>query len=259
MLKELYGRVVLLAGASSKVAPATAIKLADAGAQVVLHYYSNSKKIEILLEQIEKRGGNAIALQADLSKQKEAFSLIETILMHFERLDAVVNFVFPDEQFSPSLICDSDWDIHFEPVISAFRSNYYLLKESIPVMRKQQFGRIVYLSGVLAEVPLSCCSHYASIKAATNMFCKVLAKEEAKHNITCNIVAPGPVETDDKGTPPPSAKIWSEIEPNKLDQIPMGRFASQEDVASAVAFFILPSNSHITGQTLYVTGGEYMP
>lgn len=254
----MNGRVVLVAGASSKIAPVTALRLAGQGAIPVLHYFKNEKKVKRLQSEIEEGGGQCRLIQADLSDKTAPEEMIDEIWKEEGRIDGLVNFVFPDEAFRPVPIADSSWETDYLPMVSAFAIHFLLCRAVIPYMREQGYGRIVYLSGALSRKPMRGCAAYMAAKCAAEAFCKVLATEEAPRGITCNIVSPGAVDPQD-GLLYESSRVWSAIEPNKISSIPTGRIASPADVAEAVLFFLLPANRQLTGQTLFVAGGECMP
>lgn len=126
-------------------------------------------------------------------------------------------------------------------------------------MRRQQYGRIVYVSAGLSKRLFAGCSAYSTIKAGLNAFSKTLAVEEGKHGITVNIVAPGKVVPLDGRAATDNPEDWEDMNRQCLDNSPLGCPATSADVAQAVLFFASPQASGITGQTLFVAGGEIMP
>lgn len=122
-------------------------------------------------------------------------------------------------------------------------------------MRKQGYGRIVFISGGLSRRFFRGCSAYTAIKSGINGFCKTLALEEGEHGITVNIVAPGKVVA----THETHGEARDEIGDISAHSIPLMRFATPHDVAGAVLYFVSSGASGITGQTLFVAGGEIMP
>lgn len=209
-----------------------------------------------MVEEIEASGGNAIAIQADITDMVSIQDLIEKVLGNYQSLQILVNAVHG--QFNPRSVSDmiwEDWEIH----LNAIKGHFLLCKAVLPIMRSQHYGRIVYISGGLSRRYFSGCSAYTTVKAGLNGFCKTLAIEEGFNGITVNIVAPGKVIPGDGGSSTDKPEEWDALNQQSMANIPLGRYASGEDVANAVVYFASPQAAGITGQTLYVAGGEIMP
>ena len=136
-----------------------------------------------------------------------------------------------------------------EVQIVGMKAHFNICKAVLPYMRKRNEGRIVYISGGLIYRFMKGCAAYSAVKAGMSAFNKSLALEEAAKNITVNIVAPGKIVTDT------ASEKWDEVDALP----PLGRFASGADVANAAISCLLPENAFITGQTVYLAGGEIMP
>lgn len=258
MKEALKNQSVVVFGASGRVGADVCKYLARQGADIAVHYYSNISNAEKIVNEIKSFGGHAYSLQADLSNLYEVNSCVENVVKHLGKVDAVVNMMHKDKEFTPVLVSDMDWERDWIPHVDSMKVNFYICKAIIPYMRKQKHGRIVYVSGGLAFRFFEGCSQFSAIKSGINAFCKSLALEEGKNNITVNIVAPGKVVRPGDGIKDISGQ-WKEIEAKQLRNNPLGRFCIPEDVASAIAGFLIPSASYITGQTIYLAGGEIMP
>jgi 3-oxoacyl-[acyl-carrier protein] reductase len=256
LARLLEGQVALVYGATGRVGSATAKVLAQHGATVVCHYYRNAVGAAKLVADIEQAGGKAIALSADATDESAVVALLEQIDERYGGLHSVVNTVHGD--FDPKPIAEMvwpDWDVHLE----GLKIHFLLCRHLLPIMRRQRFGRIVFISGGLARRLLVGCSPYTTVKAGLNGFCKALALEEGRHNITVNIVAPGKVIPLDDRPSTDNPDAWAEAEGREAAAAPLDRFATALDVAYAALYFVSPWASCISGQTLYVAGGEIMP
>jgi 3-oxoacyl-[acyl-carrier protein] reductase len=146
-----------------------------------------------------------------------------------------------------------DWAVH----LAALKCHFLLCRMVLPYLREQHYKRIVFISRGLSRRYFRGCSAYTTVKAGLNGFCKTLALEEGMHGITVNIVAPGRVIPTEKKSPPDQS--WEEMDRHWISNAPLWRDATAEDVAAAVLYFVSPQAGCITGQTLFVAGGEIMP
>lgn len=258
MNRALNGQSVIVFGASGRVGADVCTYLARQGANVAVHYHSNNASANEIVQAIKHTGGNACPLRADLSNLWEVDNCVEKAVKHLGRIDAAVNMMHKDKEFTPVLISDMDWEINWMPHIDSMKANFNICKAVLPYMRKQQYGRIVYISGGLAFRFFEGCSQFSAAKAGMNAFCKTLAMEEGKNNITVNVVAPGKVVRPGDNAHDISGE-WEKMEARQLQNNPLGRFCTPNDVASAIMSFLIPSASYITGQTIYLAGGEIMP
>ena len=222
----------------------------------MVHFRQNHRVAREIVEGIHSVGGQAIAIQADLTIEKSSDQIIRDIYDRFGKIDILVNAVHG--QFDPKDIVEmkwEDWEIH----LAALKSHFLLCRAAVPLMRAQKYGRIIYLSGGLARRYFKGCSAYTTIKAGLNGFCKTLALEEGAHGITVNIVAPGKVVPMDGRESTDHPQAWEDLNQASIAATPLGRYASTRDVSTAVLFFASPEASGMTGQTLYVAVGEIMP
>ena len=252
MAKRLDNKVAIVFGSTGNVGPTIATRLAEEGARVVVHYNSNKEKADKIVSEIQDNGGKAIALQADANNEEAISSLLKNTVTAFGSIDIAVNVIHKDKGWSPVPVNEMTWDDDWSTHIEAMKTNFIISKNILPYMRKQCFGRIVYISGGLAYRFYKGCSAFSASKAGMNAFCKTLALEEGENNITVNIVAPGKVE-------PKIPLTCERFDEDNSRKCPLGKFACPEDVANAVLFFASDESSCITGQTMYVSGGEIMP
>lgn len=248
----MESQVVIVFGATGNVGPTVCRMLSENGNKVIVHYFSNGAKACEISENIKAAGGIAANLQADVRELESVEKMLATVERDYGRIDAVINLIHRDSDFKPVAVEDmqwGDWTGHLD----ALKSHFNICKSVLPYMKKNKYGRIIYLSGGLAYRFYKGCSAFSAVKAGLNAFCKTLALEVGSDNITVNIISPGKIveKTEDEQS--------GKFSEDNVSKCPLGRFASPEDIANAALYFISEGASFITGQTLYVTGGEIMP
>lgn len=245
-------QIAVVFGGTGIIGSVIAEALSRQGAAVIVHYNSNKQYAENIVSKIENSRKTAIAIKADITNKRSVELLMKEVINSFGKIDIVVNTVHEDTD--NKLIYDMRWS-DLNTHLKAIKGHFNICNSVLPYMRKQKYGRIVYISGGLANRFFVGCSAYSTVKAGLNAFCKTLALEEGKYNITVNIVAPGKVlKRRDKFDCIKNNLKDMEIE--QINKSALKRFANTDDVANAVVYFISPGASCITGQTLFVTGGE---
>lgn len=257
MERALEQQTIVVFGATGRIGRAVCLLLAEQGANVVCHYHSNRKRAEEIAELVETHHGRALAVQADVTREEEVIRCYRTAFEAFHQISGIVNLVHGEQEFVPVEIAEMEWG-HWQQHMDAIKANFYICKQVLPYLRAAHYGRIVYVSGGLSCRFFKGCSPYSSSKAAMHAFCKTLALEEGGHGISVNIVAPGKVVREGEQVGETSGN-WEEMEKKQLENIPCGRFCTPEDVAAAVLSFLLPETVYVTGQTVYLAGGEIMP
>jgi NAD(P)-dependent dehydrogenase (short-subunit alcohol dehydrogenase family) len=138
--------------------------------------------------------------------------------------------------------------------LAGVRAHHLLCARGIPAMREEGFGRIVFVSGALMARPAPGLGAFGAAKAAASTLTRYVALEEGRHGITANVVAPGRIVAPDE--PEPSAPHLRALAARLLERMALERFPTYAEVAGAIVALALPSLSPVTGQTLWVTGGE---
>lgn len=242
----LHRKAALVTGGTRGIGKGIALMLAAEGARVCIAYRSNSAAAQNALRELQARGAESFAVQADVTDAQKARFLVDTVAERFGRLDVLVNNV---GEFRWRPVAESSVEEWHGILASNLFSAFNSCKAAIPVMRRQRWGRIINLGAVGAERAFgqATISAYASAKAAVVAFSRSLAVEEAKHGITVNVVSPSNV--DEKGLTPAEASRIHDA------RFPIGRPPTVEDVAAAVRFFVSEQSGYITGQVLSVSGG----
>ncbi len=248
-MRELNDKVAVVTGSSRGLGRAIAVKLANLGAKVVVNYRSDQEAAEETLRMIGEAGGEAIAIQADVSKYDEAQKLIRSALEHYGRLDILVNNAGTTRDTLLIRMSEEDWDI---VVDTNLKSVFSCCKAAQRAMMKQRYGRIVNITSVAGLAGNAGQTNYASAKAGMIGFTKSLAKEVGSRNITVNAVAPGFVPTD------LSLLLPQELIDKGIEMTPLGHAGTADDIANAVAFLVSDEAKFITGQVLSVDGGLVM-
>lgn len=243
---QLVGRVALVVGATGTIGEAISRTLADEGAFVLAGYRVQGEKAHRLATEI---GGRAVA--ADVTTP-EGLHAVSAAIEECGDVGILVNGFHPSSIPAPAASLDiDDLDRHF----GAVRTHQRLCALVIPGMRRLGWGRIVYLAGATTARPLPGMGAYASAKAAGAVLTRQFALEEGMAGITANVVSPGPVAALG-AAPTTTDPDQRRVADNLLSRAALGRFATPEDVAHAVSAVVSPAASGITGQTLWVTGGE---
>jgi 3-oxoacyl-[acyl-carrier protein] reductase len=248
MSGALADKVALITGSSRGIGKAAALALAAEGAKLVVNYARSSEAAEAVVSEIEGMGGEAIALQADVSKADEVDAMIASTMEKFGRIDVLVNNAGITRDTLLLRMKPEDW----QAVIDLNLTGVFLCTRAVSkIMLKQRSGRIVNISSVAGLMGNPGQANYSAAKAGVIGFTKTIAKELAARGITANVVAPGFIATDMTG----ELKNTEEI----LKYIPLGRYGEVEEVAGLIRFLAAdPAAAYITGQTLNVDGGMVM-
>jgi 3-oxoacyl-[acyl-carrier protein] reductase len=246
----LENRIALVTGASQGIGRAIAVALAKHGAQVAVNYYPDqSEKAALVIEEIEKAGGRAFPVAADVTKVAEVEAMVDAVVKRCGSLDILVNNAGITRDQLLLRITDKDW----EAVLATnLNGTFYCTRAALKGMVKNRWGRVVSLTSVVGVAGNVGQANYAASKAGIIGFTKSVAKEVGSRGITVNAVAPGFVRTEMTDRIPPN------IQEKMLGSIPLGRPAEPEDIAGAVVFLVSPGADYITGQVLHVDGGMVM-
>ena len=246
---NLRDAVAVVTGGSRGIGAAICEELGREGAKVVVNYSGSQEPAEELVEKINQTGGGgeAVAIQADVSDPNDAQRLIDQAVEHFGRVDILVNNAGTNVDATLDKLDVESWD---SVVQLDLNGCFYTLHAALPHMMEQENGAIVNMSSFVGEAGNMGQANYAAAKSGLLGYTKTAALELAQSGITVNAVCPGFIETD------MTAAIPEEMQEKIVKTIPMGRFGQPEDIAQAVRFCI--ENEYMTGATLDINGGVYM-
>lgn len=242
-------RVSIVTGASRGIGKSIALQLGQAGAAVVVNYVGREEDARRTAHEIEAQGGRAIVEQADVSLASDAQRLVESALAAFGHLDVVVNNAGITRDTLVLRMKDEDWDAVLN---TNLKGAFHLIRAAARPMMKQRSGRIINIASVVALIGNPGQANYVSAKAGLIGLTKSVAREFAPRNITVNAIAPGLIATD------MTSAMNEEWAGKMMEQIPLGRPGTPEDIAEAVAFLASPAAAYITGQVLNIDGGMVM-
>ena len=247
MSAPLSGEIVLVTGASRGIGAAIADTLAAQGATVIGTATSEAGAAKIG-ERLSAHGGHGRVL--DVSQPGTIEALVESIASEFGAISILVNNAGITRDNLLMRMKDEDWQAILDTnLTSVYRSSKAVMRG----MMKARKGRIINIASVIGVTGNAGQANYAAAKAGIIAFSKSLAKEIGSRGVTVNVVAPGFIATDMTRDLPDASKEAL------TQQIALGRLGEPDDIAQAVAFLAGPSAAYITGETLHVNGGMYMP
>ena len=247
-LQQLKDKVAIVTGASRGIGRATALELAKVGAKVVVNYARSSDAANQVVQTIADAGGEAVALQADVSQAEQVDNLIKETLDKYSRIDVLVNNAGITKDTLMMRMKLEQW----QAVINLNLTGVFLCTKAVTkTMLKQRSGRIINIASVAGQMGNPGQANYSAAKAGVIGMTKTVAKELASRGVTVNAVAPGFIATDMTQ----DLKGEDEI----LKMIPLGRYGNPEEIAGMIRFLAAdPAAAYITGQTFNVDGGMVM-
>ncbi|WP_129674782.1 3-oxoacyl-[acyl-carrier-protein] reductase [Candidatus Chloroploca sp. Khr17] len=249
MKVDLTGRVALVTGAGRGIGRAIALELAEAGATVVVNYRESAVGAAEVVAAITASGGQAMALQADVSESDAVEAMVKTVLATYGRLDILINNAGITRDGLLLRMKNEDFD---QVIATNLRSVFICTRAVLRQMSKQRSGRIINLASVIGLIGNAGQANYSAAKAGIIGFTKATAREIAGRNVTVNAVAPGFIETEMTNV------LNDETRTAILETIPLGRFGQAREVAQLVCFLASDAAAYLTGQTITIDGGMVM-
>ena len=245
-------KVVLVTGASSGIGRATAREFAKNGAKVVVHYNVSRQDADAVVEEIRNGGGDALALQADVSKKPEVDHLIKATLEKYGTIDILINNAGAlIQRETLENMEEALWD---EVMDVNLKSIFLVAQAVIPIMKAKKYGKIINLTSIAARVGGGVgAGHYSASKGGILTLSKNMAKELAPHGIIVNAISPGIIDTrfHERFTSPEVFNTFREA-------VLIKRAGTAEEVAWPILFLCSEYAAYIVGETIEINGGQLM-
>src|SRR5580658_3395100 len=247
-MNKLAGRKALVTGCARGIGREIAKALAAEGADIAINFQSSGADAESLVEELHKMGRETLLFKGNVGERPTWNEMMGKIKAAWGRIDILVNNAGITRDKTLRKMTDEDWLAVLNTNLNAC---YYGVSAAMPMMIEQKYGRIVNISSFVGQAGNFGQANYAASKGGIIAFTKTAAMELAKYNVTCNSLAPGFTETG------MLAQVPEHVQTQILARIPMGRFATPDEIAKAV-LFLAADGDYITGQQINVNGGVYM-
>ena len=248
-MSESTERVVVVTGGSRGIGRTICTTLSAPGTTIYFNYNSNAEAAQSTVAGIEAAGGKAYTHQVDVSSEAAVADYLGMVLKEAGRIDILVNNAGITRDGLLVRMKEADWDAVIDINL---KGTFNCMKVAAKAMMKKRYGRIINISSIVGVSGNPGQANYAAAKSGIIGLTKAVARELASRNITVNAVAPGYIDTE------MTDRLGDKAKEAMLDQIPMGRIGTPEEVAGVVAFLASPAANYITGQVINVSGGMYM-
>jgi 3-oxoacyl-[acyl-carrier protein] reductase len=245
----LGGKVALVTGGASGIGAAVALDLSAHGADVAIVDVQLGSTVKEVLAGIERNGGRALAVSADVADRPRAGEVVAEIREQLGGLHILVTSAGINRDSMSWKMTAEDWRAVIDVDLSG---TFYYCQAVSPILRAQRFGKIVMISSINGLRGKVGQANYSAAKAGVIGLAKALAKELAPSNVNVNAVAPGLIQT------PMTAAMPDKAREAAIAEIPLGRSGTPEDVAALVTFLCSERARHITGEAIKVDGGQYI-
>jgi 3-oxoacyl-[acyl-carrier protein] reductase len=249
-MAELAGKVAIVTGSARNIGRAIALALAEAGAAVVINARSRSAEAEAVAAELQRLGGRALVQPADIAVPAQVEALIAAAVGAFGRLDILVNNAAIRRESPIESLAYEEW----REVMGVVLDGAFLCaKAALPHLKAAGGGSIVNIGGLSAHTGAANRAHVVAAKSALPGLTRALAHDLAPHGITVNCVVPGLIDTPRGGTSPLAPAH------HRTHATLLGRKGKPQEVAAMVRMLCGPDARYITGQTIHVNGGAYLP
>lgn len=249
-------QTALVTGASSGIGAAAAIALGEAGARVVVNYLSSEDGAEAVVARIQGQGGEAVPVQADVSKAEDCDRLFREAVAHFGELDILVGNAGVQEDAPFGELTLEQWqkvlDVNLTgQFLCAQRALRSFRKRGLQPARSAALGKIIFISSIHQAIPWAGRANYASSKGGLKLLMETMAQELAGEKVRVNAIAPGAIKTAI------NRESWESDEAARAlcELIPYQRIGEPEDVARAVVWLASDDSDYVVGTTLFIDGG----
>lgn len=243
--KPFPSQTVLITGASGGIGAAIADRFAKSGLNIVLHYRQSHERVNEAARSCMAHGANVLTVSADLRDKEQVLRMKEKLENHGLQPDILVNNAGVSHYGMLQDVSEEEWD---EVISVNLKGTFLCTQAFMPSMVNRRYGRIINVSSIWGISGASCEVLYSTTKGGINAFTKALAKELAPSSVTVNAIAPGAVQTA-------MMEQFDELELKAVkEEIPAGRLALPEEIASLVYFLSLPESGYINGQIISPNG-----
>jgi len=248
-MSEFKGRTAIVTGGSRGIGRAIVRELASRGSNVAFNFVKNREMADEIVAEIEKEGGRALGCQADVTDFASAEAMVKSVKTEFGSVDYLVNNAGVTRDKLIMMMSQEDWDAVID---TNLKGAFNITRHAVSLMVRQRRGSILNIASISGIVGMAGQTNYSASKAGLIGFTKALAKEVGRRSITVNALALGLIETDMTATLP------DEYKQKMLEQIPLGRYGTVEEVARVAAFLLSDDARYITGQVIQADGGLAM-
>ena len=248
-MSEFDGRVVIVTGGSRGIGRAIVKELSSRGANVAFSFTKNREMADELVAELQNADRRVIAYQADVTDFTAAEDMVKKVKGELGSIDYLVNNAGITRDKLIMMMSQEDWGAVID---TNLKGVFNVTKPAISVMVRQRRGAVLNIASISGVVGMAGQTNYSASKAGLIGFTKALAKEVGRRNITVNALALGLIETD------MTASLPDEYKQKMLEQIPLGRYGSVEEVAKVAAFLLSDDARYITGQVIQADGGLAM-
>jgi len=245
-MKLLEGKTAIITGASRGLGKGIALKFAEQGADIAFTYLSSDDKAKALETELASYGVKAKGYKSDASNFVQAETLVNDVIEEYGSVDVLINNAGITRDGLLMRMNEENWD---DVVNTNLKSVFNMVKFIMKPMLKQRFGSIINMGSVVGTEGNAGQSNYAASKAGIVGFSKSIAQELGSRNIRCNVIAPGFIETE------MTAALDEEVMKGWLQDIPLKRAGTTEDVANMALFLASDLSTYVSGQVLNVCGG----
>ena len=253
---RLKGQSALVTGANSGIGKGVAIALGEEGANVVINYITHPEAAEEVVKEIKNKGGNAVAIKADVSNEEEVIKMFSEMYTHFGTIDILINNAGLQKDSSFTEMTFADWQL----VINVNLTGQFLcareavrefLRRGMNSDISKALGKIICMSSVHQVIPWAGHTNYAASKGGVMMLMKSMAQELAPHKIRVNSIAPGAIQTSINQTAWDTPDALNSL----LTLIPYGRIGEPSDIGKLAVWLASDESDYITGTTVFIDGG----
>jgi 3-oxoacyl-[acyl-carrier protein] reductase len=248
-IMQLKGKTAVVTGSGRGLGKAIALKLAQMGANIVLNDIAASDAVDATAEEFKAAGYNVIVTKGDVRSFEDVEDMVKKAVEAFGSLDILVNNAGITKDMLMIKMSEKDWD---DVLDINLKGAFLCTKAAARVMMKQRRGKIINIASVAGVMGNAGQANYSASKAGLIGLTKTTAKELASRNITCNAVAPGLIQSKMTEVLP------DKVKENYLNNIPLGRFGTPEDVANVIGFLASDDSNYVTGQVIHIDGGLVM-